>query len=177
MWAKIPDKTFTILVLWLFFAPIALADWLPTSGGAAIENVVEDTTPQLGGNLDGQTYDISTTGTINGGLLILSKSANYTLGTGSASEAYGGVVYATATMTLTLPAVADGMHGCIYSTTAAAVHVDPNASDRFILDGTALADGDKLTSASGAGDYICWAYDSASGYATWGRAGTWTDGN
>jgi hypothetical protein len=30
----------------------------------SINNVVEDTTPQLGGNLDGQTYDIDTTGKI-----------------------------------------------------------------------------------------------------------------
>ncbi len=33
-------------------------------GGSGISNVVEDTTPQLGGNLDIQTYNISGTGTI-----------------------------------------------------------------------------------------------------------------
>ena len=34
------------------------------SGGSGISNVVEDTTPQLGGNLDGQSYNITTTGDI-----------------------------------------------------------------------------------------------------------------
>ena len=42
-------------------------DWVDdqTGGGASgISNIVEDTTPQLGGNLDAQTYDITTTGKI-----------------------------------------------------------------------------------------------------------------
>ena len=38
----------------------------PTGGGGSgnLNNIVEDTTPQLGGNLDGQTYTITTTGDI-----------------------------------------------------------------------------------------------------------------
>ena len=42
-------------------------DWVDdqTGGGASgISNIVEDTTPQLGGNLDAQTFDITTTGKI-----------------------------------------------------------------------------------------------------------------
>ena len=35
-----------------------------SGGGGGISNVVEDTTPQLGGNLDAQTFDITTTGKI-----------------------------------------------------------------------------------------------------------------
>ena len=34
------------------------------SGGGGISNIVEDTTPQLGGNLDIQTNNISGTGTV-----------------------------------------------------------------------------------------------------------------
>ena len=33
-------------------------------GGGGLANIVEDTTPQLGGNLDGQSYNITTTGDI-----------------------------------------------------------------------------------------------------------------
>ena len=33
-------------------------------GGSGISNIVEDTTPQLGGNLDAQAFDITTTGKI-----------------------------------------------------------------------------------------------------------------
>ena len=35
-----------------------------SGGGGGLANIVEDTTPQLGGNLDGQTYNITTTGDI-----------------------------------------------------------------------------------------------------------------
>lgn len=48
---------------------------LGTDGSAQLSwvqrlaNVVEDTTPQLGGNLDGQTYNITTTGTVTYGTL------------------------------------------------------------------------------------------------------------
>jgi len=34
------------------------------AGGGSLSNIVEDTTPQLGGNLDIQSYNITGTGTI-----------------------------------------------------------------------------------------------------------------
>lgn len=45
--------------------PTTLAGYGITDGGGGISNVVEDTTPQLGGNLDMQTYGL-TTSTTNG---------------------------------------------------------------------------------------------------------------
>ena len=42
-------------------------DWVAQSGGGgggSLNNIVEDTTPQLGGNLDAQAFDITTTGKI-----------------------------------------------------------------------------------------------------------------
>ena len=41
-----------------------------------LENIVEDTTPQLGGNLDGQSYNITTTGTGNFGDLRVNEDAS-----------------------------------------------------------------------------------------------------
>jgi hypothetical protein len=41
-----------------------ITSWPTGGGGGSLSNIVEDTTPQLGGNLDGQTYDITTTGDI-----------------------------------------------------------------------------------------------------------------
>lgn len=38
----------------------------PNLSGTLLCNIVEDTTPQLGGNLDGQTYNITNLGTVNG---------------------------------------------------------------------------------------------------------------
>lgn len=37
-----------------------------------LKNIIEDTSPQLGGDLDGQTFNISTTGTISDGVLTIS---------------------------------------------------------------------------------------------------------
>lgn len=50
-----------------------------TGAGGGLDNVVEDTTPQLGGNLDGQSYDIETTGDIVAGGMELSSSASPTV--------------------------------------------------------------------------------------------------
>jgi hypothetical protein len=124
----------------------------------------------------GSTSAFQITGNLSGKVGVITKSAGYTLGTDSANEAYGYLLTMTATGTVVLPAVAIGMSVCVYSTTAAAVHIDPNASDKIILDGTALDDGDKVSSASGAGDFICLVGHSADGWLTMGRSGTWTDG-
>jgi len=40
-------------------------DDLPSIGGQGLSNVVEDTTPQLGGELDGQNNDITAIGTLS----------------------------------------------------------------------------------------------------------------
>ena len=38
--------------------------WVSNLGGGGITHIIEDTTPQLGGNLDAQAFDITTTGKI-----------------------------------------------------------------------------------------------------------------
>jgi len=69
----------------------------------------------------------------------------------------------------------------VYSTTAAAVVINPDDEDKIRLDGSLLAAGDSITSASGAGDFICLMLtDFATDVAHWttlGRIGTWTDTN
>lgn len=83
----------------------------------------------------------------------------------------------TATGTVSLPAYVSGMIGSVltvYSTTDAAIYVDPDNDDRIILDGAAGGNGKKLTSASGAGDYITLICDSEDGWLVIGRSGTWT---
>lgn len=100
-----------------------------------------------------------------------SHASSHTL---SASECYGGVYYVTAAATLTLPAVADGMHISVHTIGAVAVSVDPNASDKIWLDGTALDDGDKITNLSTAGDIAVLTYYSADGWHA--STNSWTDG-
>lgn len=92
----------------------------------------------------------------------------------SAAECYGGVHYATAAATITLPAVAAGMSVTVITAAAVAVSVKPNASDLIRLDGTALDDADKITNSSTAGDAVTLTYYDATGWhAT--TDGNWTD--
>ena len=104
----------------------------------------------------------------------LSKSANYTVGTGSADEAYGYIIYVTAACTITLPAIAVGMSVTVIVDAAAAVSVKANAADKIRLDGTALDDGDKITSGGAKGDIAVLTYYSADGW--FASTNGWTDG-
>jgi len=58
------------------FAPSknAVYDKIETITAGDLENIVEDLTPQLGGNLDGQAFTITTTNTISGGIV---RTNNY----------------------------------------------------------------------------------------------------
>jgi len=105
--------------------------------------------------------------------MVISTAASLTL---LAEQCFGSLILTTAAATITLPAVQLGMDITV-QTSAHAVSVDPNGSDRIILDGTALDDGDKVTNASGAGDTIQLVAESASGWTNLHRVGTWTDGS
>lgn len=87
---------------------------------------------------------------------------------------YGRFYFATGAGTWNLPGAAAGMNICVYSTTAAAVVVNPDDADDITLNGALLADGAAITSASGAGDFICLIAADATHWYTLGRSGTWT---
>ena len=117
------------------------------------------------------TLNFATTGTLTGGIMILDNVASPT-----AAQTYGSLNIVNAAITVTLPAAASGMSMCVLSTAAAAVNVDVDGSDVIYLNGTALDAGDKVTSASAAGDFICLVSSGAVNWYTLGRSGTWTDG-
>jgi hypothetical protein len=108
---------------------------------------------------------------INNSNLTASYSSNQTL---TDEECRGGVIYVTGAATITLPAIASGMSVTILTVGAVAVSVDPNASDKIWLDGTALDDGDKITNLSTAGDIATLTYYSADGW--YASTNSWTDG-
>ena len=105
--------------------------------------------------------------------IITSKSTATTL----TDDEMNGVVLVSAAVTTTLPAVELGQTVCFFSSGANTIVVDSNASDRIILDGTALDDGDTIENTSAAaGDFICIFGDSTAGWTTLGYSGTWADG-
>jgi len=120
---------------------------------------------------DSEVSDTITVGT-GGAVKVFTEAhaANHTL---TDSECYGSVYYVTAAATLTLPAVAAGMNITVITTAAVAVSVDANASDLINLDGTALDDGDKITSGSTAGEVAVLTYRDATGW--FAVTDGWTD--
>ena len=112
-----------------------------------------------------------TTGSIQGKIKVTNKSEGATL----TSTEMDGMVFVTATAIIKLPPVIIGSSVCIYSTTAAAISLDPDDADQIRLNGVLDATpGDSITSASGAGDFVCVIGDSAVGWTTLGISGVWT---
>ena len=119
--------------------------------------------------------NLVTTGTISGKIPMITKSDNYTLGADNAQEAYGYMIWMSgANKTLTLPAVAAGMSGCLYSTDAEIKRLDPNASDGLRMGAARDTDGDAIASTAAIGAFVCFVADSADGWTILGKNGTWT---
>lgn len=118
--------------------------------------------------------NLVTTGTISGAIPSTTDNNGQTL---SAAQQYGYMHWATGAGTTNLVTAVAGMNFCVYSTTAAAVVINPADADVITLNGTALSAGDSITSASGAGDFICLMSQEAGKWVTLGRSGTWTDTN
>jgi hypothetical protein len=99
----------------------------------------------------------------------------FTSTTGLEAEEAGDTVTVLSNYVI-LPPVVIGSVVTVYSTVAALIHVDPDAADLIILNGVALHDGDKISSASGVGDFATMVGALVSGWTVVGRSGTWTDG-
>lgn len=124
-----------------------------------------------GGDL-ASNITIATTGNITGKVAVLVTGDNTTL---TDAQAHGIMVFVSAARTITLPSVAAaGYSVCVQATAAVEVDVDPNSADGIILNGSARdTNGDAIYSSGTAGDQICLVSDSASGWTTTGRSGTW----
>ncbi|MBW2417279.1 MAG: hypothetical protein JRH19_01965, partial [Deltaproteobacteria bacterium] len=120
------------------------------------------------------TLTLLTSGTLQGNVKVATLSSSQTLTT---NQVRGDFFMVTAAASITLPPVDEsvtGMSVCVYSTTAATVSLYPDASDRIVLDGTAAGNGDPVTSAGSAGDFICVLNGSTAGWTTLGGSGVWT---
>lgn len=119
--------------------------------------------------------EVNAIGDISGLTPDIVSAGNITL---TKEQCKGQILYMTGEGTVSLPRVTgDGLALTIYQTGAFAVHGDPDDNDRIVLDGVALDDGDKITSASEAGNFIVLHNDTADGWRTLGRSGAWTDGS
>ncbi|MFA6509926.1 MAG: hypothetical protein WCV62_05675 [Candidatus Peribacteraceae bacterium] len=90
---------------------------------------------------------------------------------------YGGVVYTSTgdNIVLTLPAVLAGMSITFHHfNNGSNLVVYPDSADRIRLDGTALADNTSIHVGGTTGSHITLIYDSAAGWSSFNRYGTWT---
>ena len=153
------------------------------TGTQTVSDLVATTADINAGTIDsviigGTTPAAGTFNVLQGELNIIPLTESTVL---TAAQCKGSVVVVTGAYTMTLPIVT-GFEGSIggsvvvYSSGADTIHVDANASDRIVLDGTALDDGDKITSPGTAGAYVYLVNDTAAGWRVMGRYGVWTDG-
>jgi hypothetical protein len=117
------------------------------------------------------TLNFATTGTITGGIMILSDVASPT-----AAQCYGSWNETSGAGTHTLPAVAAGMSICHGTSAAAEITLELDGSDHFVLNGVTMSDGEAIINTTGeaAGDYICVIGIDASTWKVVGKQGTWT---
>jgi len=104
---------------------------------------------------------------------IISVAANTVL---TAAQCKGQVVLVSDSYTVTLPPVVVGASVTVRGIQATPIYVDANASDRIVLNGIALDDGDKITSPSVSGCQATLIGDSAIGWTVLGMIGGWVDG-
>jgi hypothetical protein len=94
----------------------------------------------------------------------------------TAATLYGTTHLVSGAYTVTLPAVAVGMHGRFYATTAAVFSVDCNGADHFVLSGTALTAGYKVTSDGSVGAMFEWECTAANTITIYFSNVTFIDG-
>lgn len=79
-------------------------------------------------------------------------------------------------LTYLLPAAQLGMHATFNATSANVFSIDCNAADHFVLDGTALADGHKISSPGAAGNQVEIVCNAANTWTIRHKSGTFVDG-
>lgn len=102
-------------------------------------------------------------------------TAAYTAGTTDPREAYGGVVYTSNTGTISLPAIASGMSVSIIATAAVAVTIDPNGTEKILLDGVDATAGVTIVSPGAIGDVAVLTYYGAGVW--YASTNSWTVGS
>jgi hypothetical protein len=94
----------------------------------------------------------------------------------TAISMYGNLHRITAAATVTLPAAVVGMSGIFLATTAAVFSVDCNAADHFLLGGTALTNGNKISSDGFAGSFVHITCSVANEWVVTNTGGLFIDG-
>jgi len=124
-------------------------------------------------HIDFAAMNLVTTGSISGALNVIADSDGHTLTT---AQGYGFFYINTGASggtTVTLPDAVVGMNGCVVLDTADDVNIQPNGSERILVDTD--TNGDYISSDMTIGSYYCVVAVSATQWMPMGQAGTWTE--
>lgn len=109
------------------------------------------------------------------GVTTKTVTGDYLIGTTDPMEAYGGLIYVTASCNVTSPPAASGMHYTIKTMGAVSVTNIPSTGDTFWLDGAALDANDKITGDGESGAVIAFTYFTTDTFDTTSST-NWSDG-
>lgn len=138
----------------------SLAGYQPAIGED--DNYVTDAEKVIIGDTSGtNSGDQDISGLADKAITTAIKAVAYTIGTDDADEAYGGVIYMSTTDTLTLPAIAVGMSVSILATAAVALTLDPDGTEKILLDGVDATAGVTIVSPGDIGDMAVLTYYGA----------------
>ena len=124
----------------------------PTITGGSVNNTAANVT-----NLTvSGVANVTELATLSGGSTYGTPVSHAATESATAATLYGRTHLVTGAYTVTLPSVSVGMHGRFIATTAAVFSVDSTSPNYFVLSGTALDAGDKVTSDGSAGASFEW---------------------
>lgn len=171
------------------YDPLAAADAVPTavsSNASSFTAVVANDIEALDDLFVGDDATIADDVTLGGSLALsgaalsgftIDATAIVTDTTLTAAQSSGYLVLkntGTATVTLSLPAAAEGITYCVYNYDGDDISIDPATGDKFAI--LTDAAGDKLTNST-AGNHICFFAADATDWLAYAVNGTWSDGN
>ena len=118
--------------------------------------------------LDISAINFVTTGTIHGGIEIISDDNSL-----SAAQCWGSINKLNGAETTTLPAAVAGMSIMLYSDDATAKDIDPNGTDHIWLNGVDAGAGAAIQSPAAVGDFIVLVAFAANNWYSLGQSGVW----
>lgn len=102
------------------------------------------------------------------------KSGAYTVGNDDSAEPYGGVIYQSSTGVISLPVIAIGMSLSVIMTAAVVGTIDPDGTEKILLDGVDAGAGVTIVSPGAVGDIAVLTYYGAGVW--YASTNSWTTG-
>jgi len=154
-------------------------DGITIGGFGTANRVIYSDASQNAAVADNSAAELHTSGSITGGIEVVSKTGDYTIGSTNAYEAYGGLIFnlTDSTRTFTLPSAVGGMSVCVLNGqgVSSILRLDAASGDYIVLDGTKPGTaGEYIGSSGAAADQVCVVARNTEDWYVTSKIGTWT---